>query len=162
MLASRLSAAGRRVLLLEAGADTPPGAVPADIRDMYPRSYSNAAYLWPGLTADLGAVGRRPGVERPFPQARVMGGGSTVMGMLALRGVPEDYDGWAALGADGWGWEDVLPAFRALEDDWDFDGPLHGRGGPTAVRRHGPRTGRRSPARSPPLPAAAACRSSTT
>lgn len=137
VLAGRLSAAGRRVLLVEAGADTPPGAVPADIRDIYPRSYYNAAYLWPGLTADLGAVGR-PGHRSPFPQARIMGGGSSVMGMVALRGLPDDYAEWARAGAAGWGWDAALPAFRRLEDDWDFGGELHGRGGPVAIRRHRP------------------------
>ena len=137
VLARRLSASGMQVQLVEAGRDTPAGAVPEDIRDVYPRSYSNSAYLWPGLTADLGAVGH-PGRQSPFPQARVMGGGSSVMGMIALRGVPDDYDAWAAEGATGWGWADVLPAFRRLEDDWDFDGELHGRGGPTTIRRHHP------------------------
>ena len=138
-LAHRLSATGRRVLLLEAGADTPPGAVPADVRDIYPRSYSNTAYFWPGLTAQLGDVGRRRGRERPYPQARVMGGGSSVMGMIGLRGVPDDYEAWAAAGAQGWAWEDVLPAFRRLEDDWDYgSSDEHGRHGPVAVRRHRP------------------------
>jgi 5-(hydroxymethyl)furfural/furfural oxidase len=135
VLANRLSADGRRVALVEAGPDTLPDAVPADIADIYPRSYSNPAYFWHDLAADLGAVGCRPGPV-PFPQARVMGGGSSVMGMIALRGVPDDYAAWEAAGAFGWGWDDVLPAFRRLEDDWDFGGELHGRGGPTTVRRH--------------------------
>jgi 5-(hydroxymethyl)furfural/furfural oxidase len=60
------------------------------------------------------------------------------MGMIALRGVPGDYEDWASDGAVGWGWDDVLPAFRRLEDDWDFAGELHGRGGPTVIRRHHP------------------------
>ena len=137
VMANRLSERGLEVTLVEAGRDTPPGAVPVDIADIYPRSYSNGAYFWPGLSADLGAVGTA-GELQPFPQARVMGGGSSVMGMIALRGLPEDYAGWVAAGANNWGWEDVLPAFRALEDDWDFDGEEHGRGGPTAIRRHRP------------------------
>ena len=134
-LANRLSAGGRRVLLLEAGKDTPPGAVPEDIQDLYPRSYSNPDYFWPGLTADLGPVGR-PDARPFFQQARVMGGGSSVMGMLALRGLPDDYDGWAAAGARGWAWSDVLPYFRRLESDWDFAGPMHGADGPVPIRRH--------------------------
>jgi 5-(hydroxymethyl)furfural/furfural oxidase len=134
VLAARLSAAGAEVTLLEAGPDTPPGAVPGDINDLFPRAYYNAAYMWPGLTADVsaGATGARSG----FPQARVMGGGSSVMGMVALRGRPEDYDGWAADGAPGWAWDDVLPYFRKLETDWDFDGALHGSDGPVPIRRH--------------------------
>jgi 5-(hydroxymethyl)furfural/furfural oxidase len=134
-LANRLSAGGRRVLLIEAGKDTPPGAVPDDIQDLYPRSYSNPDYFWPGLTVDLGPVGRA-GARPFFQQARVMGGGSSVMGMLALRGLPDDYDGWAAAGARGWAWNDVLPYFRRLESDWDFSGPMHGADGPVSIRRH--------------------------
>jgi 5-(hydroxymethyl)furfural/furfural oxidase len=133
-LANRLSAGGRRVLLIEAGKDTPPGAVPDDIQDLYPRSYSNPDYFWPGLTAELGPVGRA-GARPFFQQARVMGGGSSVMGMLALRGLPDDYDGWAAAGARGWAWDDVLPYFRRLESDRDFSGPMHGADGPVAIRR---------------------------
>jgi 5-(hydroxymethyl)furfural/furfural oxidase len=136
VLASRLSAAGRRVLLLEAGIDTPPGAVPADISDTYPQSYYNAGYMWPGLQAELGAVG--DGRAVPFPQARVMGGGSSVMGMIALRGQPDDYDEWERAGASGWGWNSVLPFFRRLEADQDFGGELHGSEGPVAIRRTPP------------------------
>jgi 5-(hydroxymethyl)furfural/furfural oxidase len=134
VLANRLSAAGAKVLLLEAGKDTPPGAVPEDIADTYPRSYWNRAYRWPGLEVDLGAVGV-PGKASSFPQARVMGGGSSVMGMIALRGLPGDYDGWEASGARGWAWADVLPFFRQLETDCDMTGDLHGSTGPVAIRR---------------------------
>jgi len=58
------------------------------------------------------------------------------MGMLTNRGQPGDYDGWAASGADGWGWSDVLPYFRRLETDSDFGGDQHGKTGPITVRRH--------------------------
>jgi 5-(hydroxymethyl)furfural/furfural oxidase len=133
VLANRLSAGGAEVLLLEAGMDTPPGAVPDDIRDLFPRSYYNDAYMWPGLQADVTAGAT--GVKSAYPQARVMGGGSSLMGMVALRGRPEDYDGW---GADGWRWDDVLPYFRRLETDWDFGGDLHGSDGPVPIRRHRP------------------------
>jgi len=133
-LASRLSARGRNaVLLVEAGPDTPPGQVPADILDPYPTSYANPAYRWPlkghALTRDTSPA-------NPLLHASVMGGGSSIMGMIMLRGTPEDYDGWAAGGAHGWGWDQVLPVFRALENDLDFDGPLHGQDGPTEIRRH--------------------------
>jgi 5-(hydroxymethyl)furfural/furfural oxidase len=136
VLAHRMSASGASVLLLEAGADTPPGHVPPDISDLYPRSYYNNAYSWLGLTADQGGDGS--GQHSPFIQARVMGGGSSLMGMIALRGVPQDYDGWASHGAAGWGWQDVLPYFRRLERDRDFTGPLHGSAGKVPVRRHLP------------------------
>jgi 5-(hydroxymethyl)furfural/furfural oxidase len=134
VVANRLSENGATVLLLEAGADTPPGSVPADITDLYPRSYYNRAYMWPGLFADQGGSGA--GIKSPYTQARVAGGGSSLMGMVALRGVPGDYDNWVAEGAPGWGWDDVLPFFRRLERDRDFDGPFHGRDGRVPVRRH--------------------------
>src|SRR6185503_18712335 len=96
VLAARLSEdPGTRVLLVEAGRDTPPGAVPADIADTFPASSLNADYFWPGLQA-VRSPGRPP---QPFPQARVMGGGSSVMGLWALRGVPSDFDAWVAADA---------------------------------------------------------------
>ena len=134
VLANRLSALGAEVALLEAGADTPPDAIPTDIADLYPRSYYNEAYEWRGLTADQSAAGT--GVKTPFTQARVMGGGSSIMGMIALRGQPDDYDSWAAAGAERWGWLDVLPTFRRLEHDLDFNGELHGTDGLVTIRRH--------------------------
>jgi 5-(hydroxymethyl)furfural/furfural oxidase len=134
VLANRLSAAGASVVLLEAGIDTPPWNVPEDIVDLYPRSYFNRAYMWPGLEAEQSAG--NDGRATPFPQARVLGGGSSVMGMVAVRGVPSDYDGWQASGADGWAWPDVLGYFRRLESDWDFAGELHGTCGPVPIRRH--------------------------
>lgn len=134
VIANRLSAAGASTLLIEAGIDTPPGKVPDDITDLYPRSYFNHAYMWPGLEAEQGADSAAR--TSPFPQAKILGGGSSLMGMAAVRGAPGDYDTWAALGATGWSWGDVLPYFRRLETDWDFDGPAHGLDGPVAIRRH--------------------------
>jgi len=134
VLAHRLSSGGNRVLLVEAGIDTPPDRVPADIRDLFPRSYYNDAYMWPNLKAHLRFVGQD--APRRFDQARVMGGGSSVMGMLANRGQPSDYDSWAAAGADGWSWSDVLPYFRRLETDSDFEDDQHGKTGPVTIRRH--------------------------
>jgi 5-(hydroxymethyl)furfural/furfural oxidase len=136
VLANRLSAGGATVLLLEAGADTPPSHVPADIQDIYPRSYYNDDYMWRGLTADQGGDGLA-GHSR-YTQARVMGGGSSLMGMIALRGLPDDYDGWASHGATGWSWDDVLPYFRKVEHDRDYGGPLHGAEGRVDIRRHLP------------------------
>jgi 5-(hydroxymethyl)furfural/furfural oxidase len=134
VMANRLSARSKHaVLLLEAGIDTPPGEVPADILDIYPASYYNKSYMWPGLKAHWRDRTNSPATG--FDQARIIGGGSTVMGMVALRGTPDDYDEWEALGARGWAWRDVLPYFRKLETDLDFDGEAHGRDGPTPIRR---------------------------
>lgn len=113
VMANRLSERGAYVLLLEAGPDTPPGAVPDDISDLYPRSYYNAKYMWPGLEARQLGHDRRPS---GFPQARVMGGGSTVMGMVSLRGVPHDYDEWADSRREGLGVERRAAVFQSGGD----------------------------------------------
>lgn len=132
-LAARLSEdPSRRVLLVEAGRDTAPGAVPADIADIFPRAFMNTGYFWPGLTARMTDTDDAP---RPFPQARVMGGGSSVMGMIALRGMPSDYDGWEAKGARNWGWRDVLPYFRGLTCDLDKPAAEQNARGPNIVHR---------------------------
>jgi 5-(hydroxymethyl)furfural/furfural oxidase len=134
VLANRLSArSNTRVLLLEAGRDAPPGAEPGDILDTYPRSYYNNAYFWPELKVHWRRKDNSPLVG--FSQGRVIGGGSSVMGMVAYRGTPDDYAEWLKLGAAGWGWDDVLPYFRKLENEFDFDGALHGKDGPVPIRR---------------------------
>ena len=83
-----------------------------------------------------------------YSQGRIMGGGSSVMGMVALRGTPDDYAEWEQLGAAGWGWNDVLPFFRKLENDFDFGGDharqrRPGAGPPHAARSNGRRCRRR-------------------
>jgi 5-(hydroxymethyl)furfural/furfural oxidase len=134
VMANRLSArSASSVLLLEAGADAPPGQEPADILDTYPSSYYNKTYMWPGLKAHWRTRHNSP--LTGYDQGHIIGGGSSVMGMVALRGIPDDYDEWDALGARGWAWADVLPYFRKLENDFDFAGELHGRDGPTPIRR---------------------------
>jgi choline dehydrogenase len=129
VLAARLSQdAARRVLLLEAGPDySTVASTPADLRDGWRMSLR--AHDW-GLTAE--AV---PGRVIPYPRGRVVGGSSAVNATIALRGVPADYDEWAALGNDEWTWAKVLPQFRRLEDDPEGEAGLHGRGGPVAIRR---------------------------
>jgi 5-(hydroxymethyl)furfural/furfural oxidase len=134
VLANRLSArSSTRVLLIEAGMDTPPGAEPADVLDTYPMSYYNAAYAWPDLVSHARRHDNSPSV--PFRQGRIMGGSSSIMGMVALRGTPDDYDDWHAQGASGWRWDDVLPWFKKLETDVDFSGDMHGQNGPVPVTR---------------------------
>lgn len=134
VLANRLSGrSATSVLLLEAGPDAPPGQEPADILDIYPSSYYNKSYMWPALRVHWRERHNSPATG--FDQARIIGGGSSVMGMVALRGTPDDYDEWERLGAAGWNWDGVLPYFRRLEKDLDFGGTLHGDDGPTPVRR---------------------------
>ncbi len=140
VLANRLSGrSANRVLLIEAGMDTPPGRVPSDILEMFPKAALNPAYKWMKLVAYTQSL-RRNYPRSPTPvlydQGRVMGGGSSINYQAANRGAPTDYDEWAELGASGWGWKDVLPYFRKLEDDADFGGSeLHGKGGPVPVQR---------------------------
>jgi choline dehydrogenase len=132
VLAARLSEEPvRRVLLLEAGPDyATMESTPDDLQDGWHMSLR--AHDW-GLTAE--AV---PGRVIPYPRGRVIGGSSAVNATIALRGVPADYDQWAALGNDGWSWAKVLPHFRRLEDDPAGVGELHGRGGPVAICRWRP------------------------
>jgi 5-(hydroxymethyl)furfural/furfural oxidase len=100
VMASRLSErSANSVLLLEAGDDAVPGHEPADILDVYPASYYNKAYMWPALKAHWRRRDNSPATG--FDQGRIIGGGSTVMGMVALRGTPDDYDEWERLGARG-------------------------------------------------------------
>lgn len=141
VLAARLSEdPSRRVLLVEAGRDLRAGAVPPEIASPYPgRAYFNPDFTWPALRVRMGGdlSNSAARTERPYEQARIIGGGSAINGIGANRGSPWDYAEWEAAGAAGWGWSDVLPFFRKLERDTDFgdDATLHGIDGPLPIRR---------------------------
>lgn len=142
VLANRLSArSGNRVLLLEAGPDTPPGQVPKEIEDTYPgTAYFDPRFHWTGLKVRTGVVSHNdpdaaPPPLRKYEQARVLGGGSSINGQMANRGAPTDYDEWEARGAAGWNWDSVLPYFRKVERDLDMDDAWHGKDGRIAVTR---------------------------
>ncbi len=126
VLAGRLSAdPDIQVLLIEAGRDMEPGKEPRSIRDPFPSSYGDARFSWTKLVAEVGTdIGDGgPVLSRHFTQGRLMGGSSSIMGMMAQRGLPADFDEWEDLGAEGWSWQDVLPYFNRLENDWDFRRP---------------------------------------
>jgi choline dehydrogenase len=139
VMANRLSAdASRRVLLLEAGPDSPPSDVVATaIRN------ANQPAVSPGLNWNIIAAVKGNGSQRMQRQAsvfdyeggKIVGGSSAVNATLALRGTPEDYNQWIAECGEGWGWAGVLPFFRRLEDDPVGSDELHGRGGPLPIRR---------------------------
>ena len=142
ILASRLSArSANRVLLCEAGEDTPDGRIPEAILDSRSGFASgDPRFIWGQLRVTTEAMPHNdPDAPRPrlvrYEQARVLGGGSSINGQLANPGAPHDYDEWERRGASGWRWETVLPYFKKVERDIDFDGPLHGTEGRIAVRR---------------------------
>ena len=137
VMAHRLSAkSSNEVLLCEAGQDTPDGKVPPEILDSYPgTAYFDPRFHWQELKVHTEIVSHNRPEERPalrkYEQARVLGGGSSINGQLANRGAPTDYDEWEAKGARGWNWNAVLPYFKKVERDQDFDGPWHGKDGRT-------------------------------
>jgi len=74
----------------------------------------------------------------PVPRGKVVGGCSSINGMMYSRGNPTDYDGWAQKGLRGWSFADVLPYFKRSEDHWAGASAYHGAGGPLTVARHEP------------------------
>lgn len=139
VLASRLSESGaKQVALFEAGPDIPPDDVPDVIADSYPGlSYFDPKYHW----TELRVFNRSPKQNSQIvktaklEQAKVMGGGSSINGQFAVRGLPHDYDEWESLGLAGWGWDGMLPYLKKLERDLDFNGELHGKAGRIPIRR---------------------------
>ena len=125
ILANRLSAhPGTRVLLLEAGG-----------RDNWIWYHVPVGYLfaignprsdWMFRTeAEPGLNGR----SLAYPRGKVIGGSSSINAMISMRGQAADYEGWRALGLEGWGWAEVLQAFRRLEDHFLGETEHHGAGG---------------------------------
>ncbi len=131
VLANRLTADGRtRVLLLEAGGSDRYHWVQIPVGYLY--CIGNPRTDWMMKTAaEPGLNGR----SLSYPRGKVLGGCSSVNGMIYMRGQSADYDLWRQLGNPGWGWDDVLPYFRRSEDHCDGDSPLHGAGGEWRVER---------------------------
>ncbi|AWV05724.1 dehydrogenase (plasmid) [Burkholderia sp. JP2-270] len=131
VLAARLSAdANRSVLLLEAGPNFAP--------DSYPPVLKNAnivagspAYDWHYHTDDM----KRLGHDIPVPRGRVVGGSSAVNAAVAMRARPSDFARWTRRGIDSWSWDDVLPAYKAMENTPSGDDAWHGRTGPLPIRQ---------------------------
>ena len=129
-------------------------------------AYFDPRFHWTELKVTTQIVSHNnPEEDRPplrkYEQARVLGGGSSINGQMANRGAPTDYAEWEARGAAGWNWNDVLPYFKKVERDLDFDGPFHGKDGRIPVRRipqehwtrHSPGDGRGLQARRLRVPA---------
>lgn len=130
VLASRLSESGRyRVAVLEAGPRDRSLWIHLPIgygKTMWDAKLNWKFYTEPEVTMD----GRRI----YWPRGRVLGGSSSINGLIVVRGQPQDYDRWRDLGNPGWGFDDVLPYFIKLENNAAFgDDQLHGTNGPLAV-----------------------------
>ncbi len=131
VLANRLSADPRyRVLLLEAGGKDDYLWIRVPVGYLY--CIGNPRTDW---CMETGPEPGLNGRSLRYPRGRVLGGSSSINGMIYMRGQAADYDGWRQLGHTGWGWDDVLPYFIRAEDNWRGNGPLHGAGGEIRVER---------------------------
>lgn len=124
VVAKRLSEAGNKVLLLEAGGKDNYHWVHIPMGYLY--CINNPRTDWMYRTAEEPGLNGRSLI---YPRGKVLGGCSSINGMLYLRGQAADYDGWRQMGNAGWGWDDVLPYFRKSEDYVDGPSDLHGVGG---------------------------------
>jgi choline dehydrogenase len=131
VLANRLSEdPGTRVLLLEAGG-----------KDTYPWIHVPVGYLYTmgnPKTDWMMTTGPEPGLNGrslAYPRGKVVGGCTSINGMIYMRGQSADYDHWRQLGNTGWGWDDVLPYFRRSEDHYGGASDLHGSGGEWKVQK---------------------------
>ena len=128
-VAARLSESGRfRVLLLEAGR-----------RDNYPwihipigyhKLYTHPIYNWKFESEPVAGLNNRTSYQ---PRGKMLGGTSSLNGMVYMRGTPADYDGWRQRGCEGWDYSSVLPYFRKAEDQERGENEFHGVGGPLKV-----------------------------
>ena len=127
VVARRLADAGAQVVLLEAGeADANPAIHdPGRLFELW-----DSEQDWGYRTVPQAACAGR---ELHWPRGRVLGGSSALNGMIYARGHRSDYDAWAYLGNDGWGYDDVLPLFKRSEDFDRGESAYHGSGGPLHV-----------------------------
>jgi len=139
VLANRLSADGKtKVLLLEAGGDDRPTKNPSQfLSNMmihipvgYSQTLKDPKVNWLYSTEPDPGTGGRTHV---WPRGKVLGGSSSINGLLYIRGQDADYDNWRQLGCEGWAWDDVLPYFLRSQHQERDAGALHGKGGPLNV-----------------------------
>ena len=128
-LAGRLSEdPTRKVVLLEAGPDFATVAeTPSDLLDGSAMSMDLHDWHFKAEITDHRRI--------IYPRGKVTGGSSAVGATIALRGTPENFTEWAALGNPAWAWDQVLPFYKRLEDDLDFENEYHSKGGPIPIRR---------------------------
>ena len=130
VVAARLSESGASVVLLEAGPKdwNPFIHIPAGVLYIMRNGWGNWGYASEGETGTAG---------RPinWPRGKVLGGTSSINGMLYVRGQPADFDGWAQRGCRGWSFSEVLPYFKGSETYANGGDPEYrGGGGPLQVR----------------------------
>lgn len=128
-VAARLSECGRyRVLLLEAGRrdNNPWIHIPIG----YHKLYSHPVYNWRFESEPVAGLNGRTSYQ---PRGKMLGGTSSLNGMIYMRGTPTDYDGWRQMGCTGWDWSSVLPYFRKAQDQERGESEFHGVGGPLKV-----------------------------
>jgi choline dehydrogenase len=129
VLASRLTESGHHsVLVLEAGGSDMRFYVQMPLG--YGKTFYDKSVNWLYTTEpDPGLNGQRD----HWPRGKLLGGSSSINAMVYIRGQKADYDSWQAAGNPGWGWDDVLAAYKAMEDVETGDPAWHGRGGPLHV-----------------------------
>jgi len=128
-VAARLSESGRyRVLLLEAGKrDNDPWIhIPVG----YHKLFTHDTYNWRFESEPIAGLNGRTSYQ---PRGKMLGGTSSLNGMVYMRGTAADYDGWRQLGCVGWDYQSVLPFFRKAEDQERGEDAFHGVGGPLKV-----------------------------
>lgn len=135
LMANRLSAdPANRIALIEAGPSD--RRWPVNIKTMMPVGniflLPHARYNWQHRLSGNAAIGHR---EIGFPRGKLFGGCSAINGGVYIRGQREDYDAWEAAGNEGWSYDDVLPAFTAVENYAGPDTPWHGKGGELDVQK---------------------------
>ncbi|MFT5574345.1 MAG: choline dehydrogenase [Cryomorphaceae bacterium] len=129
VLANRFSEEStKRVLLLEAGGKDSNPWIHLPIG--YFKTMHNPRMDWCYLTEPEAGVNNR---RLQWPRGKVLGGSSSINGLLYIRGQAEDYDNWAALGNHGWSYQDVLPYFIKSEDNERGEDDFHGQGGELSV-----------------------------
>jgi choline dehydrogenase len=129
VLANRLTASGRhRVLLLEAGGHDRHMWIHIPLG--FAKLFDNPKVNWLYSSEPEPELNNRRIIQ---PRGKVLGGSSSINGLLYIRGQKEDYDHWRQLGNTGWGFDDVLPYFRRSEDQERGADDLHGVGGPLSV-----------------------------
>ena len=124
VLAKRLGEAGHKVLLLEAGGNDNYHWVHIPMGYLY--CIGNPRTDWMLNTSDQKGLNGR---ALKYPRGKLLGGCSSINGMLYIRGQAADYDGWRQMGLTGWSWDDVLPYFKKSEDYVDGGSDMHGEGG---------------------------------